>query len=124
LASWWTPVSWIYDHYPYIALYLDPPRTLHELQAAVSRRERGYDVHHIVEQTPAEKDGLPRSLIDSPENLVRIPTLKDWQITGWYHTPDKRFGWLTPREYLRGRDWDERARIGRDALVYFGVLEP
>ena len=53
--------------------YYDPPRTLEELQQAASTPAVGYDIHHIVEQTPAEQDGFPRSLIDSPENLVRVP---------------------------------------------------
>jgi hypothetical protein len=35
--------------------------------------------------------------------LVRIPTLKHWQITGWYMTPSEDYGGLSPRSYLRGK---------------------
>jgi hypothetical protein len=40
-------------------------------------RERSCD---IVEQTPARKDRFPGSMIDAPENRVRIPTFKHWEI--------------------------------------------
>ena len=66
--------SWVHDYGPFIQSYIAPPRTLEELQDAVSTPTRGYDIHHIVEQTPAEQDGFPRSQINSRENLVRIPT--------------------------------------------------
>jgi hypothetical protein len=113
-----------YKAYPYIKAYLDRPKTLDELQSAALNPARGYDVHHIVEQTPAEQDGFPRWMIDAPENLVRIPTLKHWQITGWYMTPNEDYGNISPRAYLRGKNWDERKKAGHDALVDFGVLKP
>jgi len=46
-------------------------------------RTRGYDDHHVVEQTWAEYFGFSRSRIDDPSNLVSIPRLKHYQITGW-----------------------------------------
>jgi hypothetical protein len=115
---------WIRDGLPYVQAYLDEPKSLEELQQAVTTPARGYDKHHIVEQTPAEKYGFSRSLIDSPDNLVRIPTLKHWEITGWYMTKNKDYGGLTPREYLQDKDWDERTRVGRNALIDHGVLKP
>jgi len=115
---------WAYKAYPYIKAYLDPPMTLAELQAAASKPATGYDIHHIVEQAQAEKDRYPRSMIDAPDNLVRVPTLKHWQITGWYMTRSERFGGLSPREYLRGKSWQERQAIGKEALVKFKVLKP
>jgi hypothetical protein len=84
----------------------------------------GYNIHHIVEQTPAGDDGFSDDLIDGPENLVRIPTLRHWQITTWFQTGNDEFDGLSPREYLRGESWDERMRIGKYALVKFGVLKP
>ncbi len=117
-------VYWAYKAAPYVQAYLDPPKSLHQLQRAASNPAKGYDIHHIVEQTPAEKDSYPRSMIDAPDNLVRIPTLKHWQITGWYMTSTERFGGLTPRQYLRGKSWQERQTIGKDALARFGVLKP
>jgi hypothetical protein len=114
--------GWLADKYlPYIITYQDPPRTLQELQQAASLPKiEYYNDLHLVEQTAAENDGFPRSMIDAPENLVRIPTL----ITGWYQIPNPEFDWLSPREYLRGKSWEERVRLGKDALIEFGVLKP
>jgi hypothetical protein len=44
----------------------------------------GYDIHHIVEQT--EQDGLPREVIDDPNNLTLVPRLKHQEINAWYQT--------------------------------------
>jgi hypothetical protein len=117
--------SWVIEEGgSYIEAYADPPKSLEELQDAVSTPATGYDIHHIVEQTPAAQDGFARSVIDSPENLVRIPTLKHWQITGWYMFKNDAYGGVSPRTYLRGKGWAERTRVGRDALVRNGVLKP
>jgi len=117
--------SWFHEYgYPYVQSYQDPPKSLRELQDAVSSPTRGYDIHHIVEQGSAEYDGFSRELIDHPENLIRIPTIKHWQVSGWFQLRDERFDGLSPRQHLRGRAWDERRKIGLDALVRFGVLQP
>lgn len=116
--------SWLYEAYPHIAAYCDPPKTMDELQKAVSTPMRGYDVHHIVEQTPAEQDGYPRLLVDSPANLVRIPTLKHWEITGWYMRKNRDYGDVSPRTYLREKDWSERVTVGERALIEYGILKP
>jgi hypothetical protein len=108
----------------YIEAYADPPKSLDELQDAVSTPARGYDIHHIVEQTPAEQDGFPRSMIDAPDNLVRIPTFKHWELNAWYQMPNDDFGGVSPRTYLRSKDWTERTRVGRDALIDHGILKP
>ncbi len=116
--------SWFDEFYPSIRSYFDPPKTLQELQEAVATPKKGYDIHHIVEQTSAEQDGFPRSVIDAHINLVRIPRMKHWEINGWYARPNKDYGGRSPREYLRGKDWSERLRVGLDALVKYGVLKP
>jgi hypothetical protein len=116
--------SWIYEAYPYITAYLDPPKSLQDLQKAVSKPEAGYDIHHIVEQTPAENEGYSQDVIDGRDNLVRVPTLKHWEITGWYARKDEEFGMKSPREYLRGKSWDEKMAMGKRALIEHGVLKP
>lgn len=116
--------EWLHRSYPYIQSYLDAPRTLGELRDAVSDQKRGYDIHHIVEKTPAALAGFSNDLINSRDNLVRIPTLKHWEITGWYMAKNENFGGLSPREYLRDKDWAERRRVGLFALIDKGVLEP
>jgi hypothetical protein len=115
--------TWLYELYPSIKSYRDPPKTLQELQEAVSSPQSGYDKHHVVERTSAAQDGFSKSDIDGPGNLVLVPRMKHWEINGWYSTRNEDFGGLTPRDYLRGKSWDERQRIGLDALEKFGVLK-
>jgi hypothetical protein len=114
--------SWIYDHRAEINSYFDPPKSLEELQDAANHPEKGYDIHHIVERNSAAKGGSEDKLIDAPENRVRIPRWKHWQINAFYQRPNKDYGWLTPRQYLRGKSWEERTRVGLDALRDAGVL--
>jgi hypothetical protein len=63
-------------------------------------------------------------MIDDPDNLVRIPALKHRDITSWFQTKNDDFGGLSPREYLRGKAWEERRQFGLKALVDAGVLKP
>jgi hypothetical protein len=116
--------AWMLEFAPYINAYLDAPKTLGQLQEAVSSPAAGYDIHHIVEQTPAENEGYSRDKIDGRDNLVRVPTLKHWEITGWYARKDEEFGMKSPREYLRGKSWDEKMAMGKRALIDHGVLKP
>jgi hypothetical protein len=116
--------AWLYDKYPSIKAYLDEPKSLEELQNNVRKPRKGYDVHHIVEQTSARDHKIPDALIDGPDNLVLIPRLKHWEITGWFMTPNKNYNRLSPREYLEGESWEERRRVGLDALIDAGVLKP
>ena len=116
--------SWLAEGAPYISAYLDAPKSLAELHELAQSPARGYDVHHIVEQTAAERDGYPKHLIDRDDNLVRISTLRHWEINAWYQTRNERYDGMSPREYLRGKDWDERRRVGLEALITYGVLRP
>lgn len=116
--------DWLSQLLPWIYSYADAPKTLEELQDAAQSPQPGYNVHHIVEQTPAAQDGFSWGLIDASENLVLIPTLKHWQINGWYGTPNDEFDGLSPRDYLRGKSWSERVRVGVKALILYGVLQP
>ena len=109
--------------YPYVDAYLDPPKTLEELKNAVDISRQGTDVHHIVEKTDGRRGDIPESTIEGPNNLVRISTLKHWQITGWYMTTNKKFYGFSPRAYLSDKSAAERYRVGLDALREFGVLK-
>ncbi len=115
---------WLYQYGALITAASDPPKGLSELQDAVDDPRAGYEIHHIVEQTSAEQDGFDRSRIDDRDNLVRIPTVKHWDINAWYQTKNEDFGGASPRDYLRGKSWDERRGVGLDALLRFGVLKP
>jgi hypothetical protein len=109
---------------PYVRAYLSPPKTLTELQQDAQSPQVGYNIHHVVEQTPARDDGFPDDMIDGRDNLVRVPTLKHWLITAWFQTKNSDYGDSSPRDYLRGKSWEERRRVGTDALTRFGVLKP
>jgi hypothetical protein len=116
--------SWIYDHKHEINSFLDSPKSLEELRAAANTPARGYDIHHIVERSSAAKDGSEADLIDAPENLVRIPRWRHWLVNGWYQTRNEDFDGQTPRQFLQGKSWDERRRVGLYALINFDVLKP
>jgi hypothetical protein len=115
---------WLIPFVPYVESYWDEPKTFEELQSSVSDPKIGYNIHHIAEQTQAEKEGYGRDLIDGPDNLVRIPTLKHWEITGWYGRKNENFDFISPRDYLRGKSWEEKMTVGKNALVEHGVLKP
>lgn len=115
---------WVQTYSAEIGTYNDPPRSLDELQSAVSTMAPGYDIHHIVEQTAAERAGFAREIIDHPDNLVRVPRLKHQEINAWYQTKNDEYGGVSPREYLEGRSWAVRRAVGLDALKQFKVLEP
>ena len=78
---------WLSSYLSYIQAYLDAPKTWEQLQQNAGT---GYDLHHVVEQSSA-KDGVPPSMIYSPENEVPIPRLKHWEINAWLDTPNPEF---------------------------------
>lgn len=84
---------------------------------------RGSQVHHIVEAAAARAEGYPNSWIDAPDNLVLIPTMKHWEVTGWFMTRQDDFGGLSPREYLIGKDWETRREVGLKGLRGRGLLK-
>lgn len=116
--------SWIYDHKEEINAYFDAPKSLEELQEAANSPQKGYDIHHIVERNSAAQDGSEADLIERPENLVRVPRWKHWEINSFYERPNKDYGWQTPRQYLKEKSWEERTRVGLDALRDAKVLRP
>lgn len=115
--------QWLVEEYwPYVEAYWEGPRTLLELQEAVRVPRRGTDIHHIVEQTQARREGFPELVINSADNLVKVSTFKHWLITAWYQKPQEELGGLSPREYLRDKNWDTKYRMGIHALKANGVL--
>lgn len=114
---------WLYSEWPSIRSYQDGPKSLAELQQQAGQRRPGYDDHHIVEQGTGQREGFSRSMLDSVDNVVSVPRYRHHEITGWYTTNNPNFGGLSPRDYLRGRDWSEHVRVGQQALRQFGVLK-
>ncbi|ODR96954.1 hypothetical protein AUC70_14405 [Methyloceanibacter stevinii] len=62
--------------------------------------------------------------IDSRENLVSIPTFKHHLVTSWYMRKNDKFDGMSPRDYLKDKEWEVRNNVGLRALVRFGVLMP
>lgn len=118
---------WLHDKFPILQSGLEGPKSLDELREAVLRPKPGYDIHHIVEQTPARKAEFPEHMINGAENLVRIGGLRHWEINAWYSRPNERFVIdgkpVSPRDYLRDKSWDERMQVGLDAMRKHKVLK-
>ena len=124
-TMWVGAAYWSYEAYPYIRSYFDPPRTLEELR---QNNKPGYDDHHVVEQW-SKNDGMPPDNVEAAENIVTVPTLKHWEINGWLSKKNAEFkdiagNELTPRQYVRGKTWEDRYQFGLDVLKRFKVLKP
>ncbi|MDB5593605.1 MAG: hypothetical protein JWM36_566 [Hyphomicrobiales bacterium] len=102
---------------------LDNPKSLEELNSLVDSPASGYQIHHIVEQGPASKEGYTRAEIETPTNLVRVPTLTHYDVTAYYARKQGELGDRSPREYLNGKAWYVRREFGLDTLRKFGVLK-
>ncbi|HEV7259427.1 MAG TPA: hypothetical protein VGN82_16725 [Bosea sp. (in: a-proteobacteria)] len=116
--------SWLRSHMPRIGSYLDDPKTEQELHDAVSRPSAGFDIHHRNERAAATVAGYPSSMINGRPNLMLVPTLRHWDVSGWYMTRNSEFGGLTPRQFLSDKDWNTRQAIGNRALRLYGILKP
>jgi hypothetical protein len=116
--------GWLYEHREDIQAYLQGPKTLDELRTEAQSPRSRYERHHVVEQTSARQDGYSEAMIHAPENLMLIPRYRHWEVTGWYQIPNKDFGRMTPRDYLRDTDWWFRESVGHDALRRFDMLRP
>jgi hypothetical protein len=89
----------------------------------VNSPETGYDIHHIVERATANPDGSEAALINAPENLVRIPKLKHWDLNAWYETENTNYSDMTPRQYVNDKSWEVRRQVGLDGLRAIGVMQ-
>jgi hypothetical protein len=49
--------------------------------------------------------------------------LKHIDISAWYSRGNDEYGGLSPRDYLRDKDWDEQMRVGLDRLRKHEVLK-
>jgi hypothetical protein len=102
----------------------DPAKSLEELQEPIGTDSQGgYHDHHIVGQHAQNREQFGDDRIDSRENQVRIPIVKHIDISAWYSRGNPDFGGLSPRDYLRGKNWDEQTRIGLDLLRERKVLK-
>jgi hypothetical protein len=87
--------------------------------------ERLYDPerewHHIVERSA----NFPEWLRHNTVNVVKIPRAKHWEISRFYSTANDDWPYLglSPREWLRGKSWEEHFEHGIDILKKFRALK-
>jgi hypothetical protein len=117
-------VEWLKEYHDILQAGRDEPKTFQELQQGLREDKAGYDVHHVVEKAAAKDAGFAAAQIDGPENLVRVPRIAHFQITGWYMAKNDEFDGQSPRQYLAEKSWEERRQVGLYALVKFKVLKP
>src|SRR5579883_2026917 len=105
----------------------DNPVSLEELikQTQTGEQARslpGYETHHIVERGP--NDGrFSEEQLEGPENVVRIPYYKHRDISDYYSTKNDELGGMTPRDYLRGKSFEEQRQFGIDTMRKFKVIK-
>ena len=81
-----------------------------------------YDLLRLVEQG-GQNSYLDQSEIQSGENIVRIPYYRHKDVQSYYQTPNPLLGGLTPREYLRGRSFQEQFEFGLKVLRDLGIMK-
>ena len=103
----------------------DSPQTLEELQARAQGTQvqrLGYENHHIVEETP--NDGkIPDEVLQGRDNIVSIPYYLHRDISDFYSRKNPEYDNKTPREWLRGKTFEEQYQVGLKIMRQFGVLK-
>lgn len=115
-------IGWLKGYRDNINAFRQPPKTLEELQQDAFEPKPGYQIHHIVEQTGARNAGFLNEKINARDNLVRISTIRHYDVTAWYGRRNAGFGGLSPREYLQDKSWETRRRVGLHALRRFEIM--
>jgi hypothetical protein len=134
---WHDIVFWVHaidTFLPEFETFLNPPKEWEDLVADQVYREFDsqeafeeaygsaglfHDWHHLVERNA----GFSPEEVHNTKNIVRIPRGKHWLITSYMTTKRKDLGWLSYREWLRGRPIEEHLRIGLKAARETGVLK-
>jgi hypothetical protein len=109
-------------------LYIEagkPAQSLDVLRNDVATPRPGTEVHHIIERSAWDRAEFePARDRDGWLNTVRISTLRHRQITSWYARANEDYGNMSPRAWLRGRDYQDHLETGLKALIEHGVLQP
>lgn len=115
-----------HDLYSRFVSRFDEPMTLDALIARTYAKSPpgwpGYERHHIVERTP-NAGKIDNDLLESQENVVAIPYYLHRDITDYYSTKCRSLGNRTPRDFLRGKSFEEQYKFGVHALRKFGVVK-
>jgi len=115
--------TYLSREYPKIIADFDPPKSYEELKAAASEPTRlGYQNHHIVGQGDYNSD-IDEALIQSEDNIVRIPEYKHIEINAYYQRPSPLTGGIPPRDFYANKPFAEQLVFGKDVLMRFGVMK-
>jgi hypothetical protein len=121
------------DAYPEVKAYLAPPRTLGEMRRTeefksfnsfdsyksdMGPAKPGHELHHCV----AQSSGFAPNLIHTTQNILEIPYWRHIRISAYYNTKQAALGNLSPREWLKGRNFDEHEEFCWKTLRQFGAL--
>ena len=82
----------------------------------------GYEYHHIVEQGGAGLDDLPAGLMDSTENVVKIPRLLHEEINAEYGKYYEDTG-KTLRDWLSTQPYEVRRAEGIEVMRRIGIIK-
>jgi hypothetical protein len=81
----------------------------------------GYEYHHIVEQGP-QNANIPQELLQSTQNIVRVPKLLHEEITAEYQR-SRISGLGSLRSRLSNRPYNEQYSAGLTVLRRLGYLK-
>jgi hypothetical protein len=82
----------------------------------------GYEYHHLVEQGGAGLDHLPAGVMDSTENIVKIPRLLHEEISAEYGKEYEETG-ISLREWLSKQPYDVRRAKGIEIMRKLGIIK-
>jgi hypothetical protein len=77
-----------------------------ELEKRFGRAPTGYDYHHIVEQGGTNAKDFAPDVLNSTENIVKIPKYLHEEINVVYGSPAKEAPTMSLRQWLRGQPYD------------------
>jgi hypothetical protein len=89
------------------------PHTLEELRAAATGpSQRGYENHHIVTQGGKNATNIPQELLQSGDNIVRVPTLLHEDINAAYSKNSTEVPGMTVYRWLQTQPFDVQYEEG------------
>lgn len=94
-----------------------------ELKRAVGSAGKGYDWHHIVEQSQIKKSGFAPEIIHNTNNIIAVDHETHLKISGYYNTKSFDFtNGLSVRDWLAGQSYEEQYEFGLNVLKMFEVI--
>lgn len=84
---------------------------------------KGFEWHHLVEQSQIHRSGFASQAIQNPNNLVRIPSSVHRQISGYYSSiPTSGFtNGMKIRDWLSGQSFEAQYKFGVDVTKRYGL---